>query len=81
MGYSFHAHYQGMSPAQIIFGRNMIEEIYVRSNWNDINQRLHLQAQRNNHLENKRRIEHHYNIGDKVLIVKKYEIKGKLDHY
>ena len=61
------------------FGRDMIFRTQMIIDWETIKAKKRNIAQYNNTRENRARIEHTYNIGDKVLIViKADEIKAKL---
>ena len=65
------------SPGQLVFGRDMIFNIKHVANWKLITYRKQKLINSNNERENKRRIAHEYNVGDKVLLVRhdanKYE--------
>ena len=56
------------SPGQLVFGRDMIFNIQHKANWDIIRQRKQKLINKNNEQENKSRIPHTYQIGDKVLL-------------
>jgi transposase InsO family protein len=56
------------SPAQLVFGRDMLLPITFRANWARIRERRQEEMTRNNRRENQRRIRHEYKVGDKVLL-------------
>ena len=58
------------TPAQLVFGRYMILPITVQANWDLIKERRQEEINRNNRRENRNRIEHQYNPGDKILLRK-----------
>ena len=58
------------TPAQLVFGRDMILPIVVQANWNRIKQKRQEEIDRNNVRENRDRIPHDYKIGEKVLLRK-----------
>ena len=60
----------GATPGQLVFGRDMILPIKCRADWEAIRFRRQKEIDRNNKKENKRRVKHTYNVGDKVLITK-----------
>jgi len=62
------------TPAQLVFGRDMILPVAIHANWERIRaQRLNA-ITKNNKRENKKRIPYTYEVGDKVL----YNKHGKL---
>jgi len=61
----------GHSPGQLIFNRDMIMETKIKVDWLHLNATKLKTAQANNQLENKKRINHTYNVGNKVLILLK----------
>ena len=63
------------TPAQLVFGRDMILNIKHVANWEHIKQRKQQLINKNNMRENSKRIPHKYQIGDKVLIKKGTENK------
>jgi transposase InsO family protein len=56
----------GATPAQLVFGRDMILPIQFKANWAAINERRRQEIMRNNKRENDKRIPHAYKVGDKV---------------
>jgi transposase InsO family protein len=58
------------SPAQLVFGRDMLFPIKFNADWTSIRARRQAEIERNNSRENSKRISHDYKIGDKVLIEK-----------
>ena len=56
------------SPAQLIFGRDMLFDLSFAVKWRDVrNKRIELRKQ-NNERENKGRVQHQYKVGDLVLL-------------
>ena len=60
----------GASPGQTVFGQDMILPIKFKTNWALIEQRKQSAIDKSNKEENKKRINHDYVIGDKVLLQK-----------
>ena len=58
------------TPAQLVFGRDMILPISIRANWARIKEQRQNEIYRNNVRENKGRVPHTYKKGDKVLLRK-----------
>ena len=58
------------TPAQLVFGRDMILPIKFKANWALIQQRKQAEINRSNAKENKNRLAHQYNVKDKVLLTK-----------
>jgi transposase InsO family protein len=56
----------GATPAQLVFGRDMMLPIKFKANWTAIQQRRLQEVQRNNKSENMKRIPHNYEVGDRV---------------
>ena len=56
----------GATPAQLVFGRDMILPKKFKADWAAIQERRQQQILRDNTRENSKRIPHEYNIGDKV---------------
>ena len=56
------------TPGQLVFGRDMVLPIMFKAEWANIVQCKNEQIQRNNARENSKRIEHTYQVGDKVLV-------------
>ena len=65
------------TPGQLVFGRDMILPIAMRADWNAIQARRQAMIEHNNAVENSKRIEHVYAVGDKVTY-KKHGILRKL---
>ena len=65
------------TPAQLVFGRDMILPITFKANWDMIRRKRQLAIDKNNELENRNRVRHEYKVGDKVLY-KKHGILCKL---
>ena len=55
------------TTAQLVFGRNAILNIKFDANWNLIRRQKQRLIDKNNRIENAKRIPHQYHIGDKVL--------------
>ena len=60
----------GASPGQAVFGRDMILPIKFKTDWALIEQRKQKSIDQSNANENKKRIKHDYQVGDKVLLHK-----------
>jgi hypothetical protein len=56
------------TPGQLVFGRDMILPIQFKADWASIALRKQQIINESNKRENKKRIQHHYNVGDKVLV-------------
>jgi transposase InsO family protein len=56
----------GATPAQLVFGRDMILPMKFKADWAGIQERRQQQILRDNTRENAKRIPHEYKIGDKV---------------
>jgi transposase InsO family protein len=59
----------GYSPGQLVFSRDMILSTKVKIDWERIKTLKQAAAVKNNSKENTSRIDHKYQVGDKVLIV------------
>ena len=59
------------TPAQLVFGRDMLFNMKKAINWKLITDNKRKQIARDNERENTRRIEHTYNEGDEVLRIKR----------
>jgi len=66
------------SPAQLVFGRDMIMLTTYLANWAAIQHRKQEVTNAANKQENKHRIPHEYHVGDKILICKQIDKLGKL---
>lgn len=58
------------SPAQLVYGRDMILPIKFEADWTYIRNKRQKEINRNNARENRSRISHTYSQGDKVLLAK-----------
>jgi hypothetical protein len=56
----------GATPAQLVFGRDVILPIRFKADWAAIQERRQQQILRDNVRENATRIPHEYKVGDKV---------------
>ena len=63
------------TPAQLVFGRDMILNINHVANWEHIKQRKQNLINKNNQRENSKRIPYTYMVGDKVLLKRGTENK------
>jgi len=63
------------TPAQLIFGRDMILNVNHVANWEHIKQRKQRLIEKNNKHENAKRLPHSYKEGDKVLLKRGTEHK------
>jgi hypothetical protein len=63
------------TPGQLVFGRDMIYNVQHTANWEYIRSRKQKLIKKNNINENKHRIPHTYNVGDKVMLRKGSENK------
>ena len=68
--FSTHHTVLGTFPGSTIFGRDMLFDIPYLADWTEIGKRRQEQVDKKNTLENRRRKEHDYKIGDKVLVIK-----------
>ena len=60
----------GATPGQTVFGRDMVLPVKFKANWALIQQRKQKVINASNERENKKRIQHDYQVGDKVLLQK-----------
>jgi hypothetical protein len=74
---TYHTELQA-SPAQVVFGRDMIINASYLADWKAIAHRRLQSSKRNNERENSRRIPHSYRVGQKVYI-RVSNIARKLD--
>ena len=65
------------TPAQLVFGRDMLLPIRINADWDLIKQRKQEEIDRNNRRENRDRVDHTYKAGDKVYL-RKEGIQRKL---
>ena len=66
------------TPGQLVFGRDMILNIGHIANWKAIAERKQKIINRNNERENKRRLDHFYQVGDQVMVAPLTTIQPKL---
>ena len=69
----------GASPAQLVFGRDMVLPLQFVAEWEYIRTRKQEAIDKSNLRENKKCVDWDYKIGDFVLISDSNEIKRKLD--
>lgn len=70
---------QGATPAQMVFGRDMVLPVDFEIDWDEITKRKQKRINESCDRENKRRIEHTYQEGDKVLLKVPRKILRKLE--
>ena len=58
------------SPAQLVFGRDMMLPVAIQANWARIRQKRQDEIVRNNNRENRNRVPHEYHVGNNVLLRK-----------
>ena len=68
----------GASPAQVVFGRDMIHPLQYTAGWDLIKNRKQQVIDKSNVRENSKRVPYNYKVGQKVLIVNS-DIQRKLD--
>ena len=68
------------TPGQLVFGRDLIFNTKFIADWKEIRQRKQRTIQYNNKRENNKRIQHKYNVGDKVLMRNKLARKLELPY-
>ena len=66
------------TPAQLVFGRDMIYPIEYIAEWDVLRKKKQILIEKNNARENSRRIEFDYRVGQKILILHT-DIQRKLD--
>lgn len=66
------------TPAQLVFGRDMILPIAFKANWEELRARRQKQITIDNERENSKRIAYDYKIGDKVILLDPISKKRKL---
>ena len=66
------------TPAQLVFGRDMLFNIQSFINWKEITRRKQQSVDQANRRENSRRVNHDYSVGDQVYITRT-DIHRKLD--
>ena len=67
--------------AQLVFNRDSILNVPIEANWKLIKQRKQALINKGNEWENKLRIDHTYNIGDKVLLKNVWSTKFNQDAF
>ena len=60
----------GHTPAQAVFQRDMIFNMKSIINWKEVSLRKQTQVDKDNQRENKKRVEHDYQVGDRAYITK-----------
>ena len=68
----------GASPAQLVYGRDMIYPLQYITEWDIIRKRKQALIKKSNARENKARIPHQYTVGDLILLSSD-DIRRKLD--
>ena len=66
------------TPAQLIFGRDMLFDLSFRTKWKDIRTKRIDAIKKNNAAENAKRVQYKYKPGDQVLLDKGLEVQRKL---
>ena len=82
VAYAMHSTYHTTlqaTPAQLVFGRDMIYPIEYVAEWDVIRQKKQKVIDQNNARENSRRIDFDYRVGQKILIINT-DIQRKLDN-
>ena len=69
------------TPSQLVFGRDAMLNVSFKANWQYIKDRKQKLIRQNNKRENKTRIPHVYNVGDKVLVMQDPNRKHGTDRY
>ena len=69
------------TPMQLVFGRDAILNISHEANWQLIKKLKQQKIKENNERENRKRVNHTYNIGDPVLIKNERNTKFAQDTY
>ena len=70
---------QGATPAQMVFGRDMVLPVDFSIDWDEVTRRKQKRINESCERENRRRIEHTYKPGDKVLLEGPKEILRGLE--
>ena len=68
----------GATPAQLVFGRDMLFNIKSLVNWKEISLRKQQTVDKSNIRENSKRVDHDYSVGDRVYVTRS-DIHRKLD--
>lgn len=66
------------SPAQLVFGRDMILPLSFQANWEELRAQRQQRINKDNKRENRNRIHHEYKVGDKVLVTDPLSVTRKL---
>ncbi len=66
------------TPAQLIFGRDMLFDLSFKSKWRDIRKKRIDAIKNNTARENSKRVQYKYKIGDKVLLENSLDVQRKL---
>ncbi len=69
------------TPMQLTFGRDAIHNVNFQADWRYIKERKQKLIVQNNRRENKNRLDHTYQVGDKVLVSTDYNRKHGKDLY
>ena len=69
----------GATPAQLVFGRDMVLPIRYMADWALIEEARQQEIERNNMRENAKRIKYEYKVGDKIYLTKPGKILRKLE--
>jgi len=67
------------TPAELVFGRDMILPIEFKADWEKIRARRQAQTVKDNVKENKSRLDYTHSVGDRVLTVDPISTKRKLE--
>jgi len=57
----------GATPAQLVYGRDMVYPLQYIAEWDIIRKRKQSLIDKSNTTENRKRVKHTYNVGDKIL--------------
>ena len=69
------------TPTQLAFGRDSILNVRHEANWKLIKEKKQKLINLGNELENKKRLNHEYKIGEKVVLKNALKIKFNKDAY
>ena len=58
------------TPAQLVFGRDMVVNLQFAADWQSISRRKQAQVYKDNLRENAKRVSHDYCPGEQVLVIK-----------
>ena len=67
------------TPAQLVFGRDMVLPIRYMADWALIEEKRQQEMERNNMRENSKRIKYEYKVGDKIYLTKPGKKLRKLE--